>query len=112
MRKLLAVLAAALMIAGPAAAAGQGNGSPMDGIGDHPALYGLCTAYFSGQGGENGNKNSAPPFAALEDAADQAGDDNGEASPEEVASFCDGVRPSNGQGKGKQNDSRAPNPQP
>lgn len=111
MRKFLAVIATALMIAGPAAAAGQGNGSPLDGgLADHPAMYGLCTAYFSGQGGEHGQKNSAPPFAALEEAADD-GDEN--TTPEQdVAEFCDGVRPSNGQGQGKQDDSRAKNPQP
>jgi hypothetical protein len=107
MRNLLAVLAAALMIAGPAAALG---GPPQDDIANHPALYGLCTAYFSGNGGENGNKNSAPPFAALEAAADAAGDEDGEATSDEVADFCDGVRPSNGTGNGKQDDSKAPNP--
>jgi len=108
-RKILAGLVAALMIAAPASAVG---GPPMDDIANHPALYGLCRAYFSGNGGENGNKNSATPFAALEAAADAAGDDNGEATQEEVADFCDGVRPSNGQGNGKQDDSRAPNPGP
>ena len=49
MRKLLAVMAIGLMIGGPAAAAG--NGSPMEegNLAGHPALYGLCRAYFTGQ---------------------------------------------------------------
>lgn len=102
MRKLLAVFIVALAIAGPAAAQGpKGNPTDPTAIGNHPALYGLCTAYFSGQGGEKGNKNSAPPFAALE----QAAKDNDQS----VEEFCDGVTPSNGTGKGSDN-SKAPNP--
>ena len=107
MRKILAVLGVSLAIAGPAAAAG--NGSPMDDMANHPALYGLCTAYFSGQGGEHGNKNSAPPFAALEAAADDAGSDDDETTQDEMIDFCQDVRPSNGQGGGSGN-SKAPRP--
>lgn len=101
MRKLAAALFAALMIAVPATAQ-NGNGRPTaENLSEHPALYGLCTAYFSGQGGEKGNKNNAPPFQALQDAA--------EAEEQSVEDFCRGVRPSNGKGQGSGN-SNAPDP--
>ena len=108
MRKVIAVLAVAMMIGGPAAAAGNGRPTS-ENLAGHPALYGLCTAYFSGQGGEHGNKNSAPPFAALQEAADNAGDDDGTTTADEMQSFCENVRPSNGQGGGSGN-SKAPKP--
>jgi hypothetical protein len=104
MRKLLAVMAVGLLIGGPAAAAGNGRPTS-ENLAEHPALYGLCTAYFSGQGGEHGNKNSAPPFVALQEAADD-GDSN---TSDDVEQFCSGVRPSNGQGGGSGN-SNAPDP--
>ena len=103
MRKLFAAMGAALMLAVPAAA-----NPPTDpaNIGSHPALYGLCTAYFSGQGGEHGKKNDAPPFAALEAAAAADPDGDGDATVED---FCTGVRPSNGRGGGS-GKSNAPDP--
>lgn len=99
MRKVLITVAALAMAFGGANAAiadpGNGNGAPFgpDGINEaHPAWYGLCTAYYNG----NGEKNGAP-FQALA----EHGDD-----------FCEGLRPSNGQGQGKQDDSAAESPGP
>lgn len=83
------------------------NPTDPDAIGGHPALYGLCTAYFANGG--NGKSRNAPPFAALEAAADAAGDDDGDATPEEMQAFCEGVRPGNGHGQGGGN-SNAPSP--
>lgn len=99
MRKLtmiVAVLLGAMLLMGS-----HGGGSPMDGMDNHPAKYGLCTAYFNGEGGENGNKNNAPPFAALEDAADD--------NDQSVEEYCSGTRPGNGHGNGGDN-SNAPDP--
>lgn len=107
MRKRLLAVAAAV---GLALTAGMGtamadhagtNPTDPDAIGNHPARYGLCTAYFANDG--NGNSHDAPPFAALQEAA--------EANDQSVAEFCDGVRPGNGHGNGGEN-SRAPNPSP
>ncbi len=103
MRKLtmiLAVLLGAMLLMGS-----HGGGSPMDGMDNHPAKYGLCTAYFNGQGGENGNKNNAPPFAALEEAAD----DGDEETDDDVAEYCSGTQPGNGHGNGGDNNN-APDP--
>lgn len=97
MRKLVmivAVLLGALLLMGS-----HGGGSPMDGMDDHPAKYGLCTAYFAGEGGDNGNRNDAPPFQALEEAA---GD-------ESVEEYCEGTQPGNGHGEGGDNNN-APDP--
>lgn len=104
---ILAVLAMSLLVMGAIPtddnSDDNGNGPPnADNLGDHPAKYGLCTAYFAGRGGENGNKHDAPPFQALEDAADD--------NDESVEEFCEGTRPSNGQGNGNQDDSSAPDP--
>jgi hypothetical protein len=90
-----------LMTAGMGAAhadhAGTNPTDP-DAIGNHPALYGLCTAYFANGG--NGNSHNAPPFAALA----QAAEDNDQS----VEEFCSGVRPGNGHGNG--GGSNAPDP--
>lgn len=100
-KMLVAVATAGLLLGGVnVAVANNGNGAPFgpDGINEgHPAWYGLCTAYYSG----NGDKQGAP-FQALEDHFD--GDEDA------IADFCRGIRPSNGQGKGKQDDSSAPSP--
>jgi hypothetical protein len=64
-----------------------------------PAKYGLCTAYFSGQGGEHGNRNDAPPFQALAQAAED--------QDQSVADFCRGTRPGN---RGDADRSSAPDP--
>ena len=98
MRKFLAVLVLAVMVAGPAAADRSGGVTDPANLDSHPGTYGLCNAYFRGQGGEHGNKNNAAPFAALAEAADD-GDD--ETSPaEDIAAFCADRTPSNGQGGG------------
>lgn len=93
MRKtIIAIGIATLLATGGVAAADHAGTNPTDpgAIGGHPSLYGLCRAYQSGNGGDNGRKNEAPPFAALEEAA---GDDS-------VADFCEGVTPGNGHGNG------------
>lgn len=54
---------------------------------------GLCTAYFSGSENGQEHKRKAGPFQALEAAADAAGDGDGEATVEEVVSFCDSTAP-------------------
>lgn len=105
MRKAItAGLTALLLAGGGSALAGHAGTNPTDpgAIGDHPALYGLCTAWHANENGrENGKAGSAPPFAALA----QAAEDNGET----VSELCDGVRPGNGHGRGGDN-SNAPNP--
>lgn len=50
-----------------------------------PAKFGLCTAYFAGQGGTNGNKDNSTAFLSLEAAAGAAG--------QGVADFCAGAVP-------------------
>jgi hypothetical protein len=108
MRKVLITLAVAAMALGGANAAiadpGNGNGAPFgpDGINEsHPAWYGLCTAYYNNS--DQGKQNGAP-FQALEAHFD--GDQDA------IADFCSGLRPSNGKGQGKQDDSSAPAPGP
>lgn len=106
MRKIITIAAVALMVlgGGGAAFANNGNGAPF-GPGsinpDHPAWYGLCTAYYNNS--DQGKQNGAP-FQALEAHFD------GDAKA--ISDFCSNLRPSNGQGKGKQDDSSAPAPGP
>jgi hypothetical protein len=59
----------------------QGQGPDVNG----PAKYGLCNAYASGQGGQNGNKNNAVPFQNLQRAATGAG--------QTIEEFCAGATP-------------------
>ncbi len=106
MRKLIAAAAAVLMLASGLgiASANNGNGPPFNGDGinpDHPAWYGLCTAWFnnSDQGKQNGR-----PFQALSDHFDDDED--------AITDFCSRLRPSNGQGQGRQDASNAPAPGP
>jgi hypothetical protein len=47
--------------------------------------YGLCKAYFAGSDNGQDQKRSAPPFAALEEAAG--------GTEEDVAEFCESVTP-------------------
>jgi hypothetical protein len=98
MRKFLAVLVLAVMVAGPAAADRSGGVTDPANLETHPGTYGLCNAYFRGEGGEHGNKNNAAPFAALAQAADDGDEDTSPA--EDIAAFCEGRTPSNGQGGG------------
>lgn len=105
MRKILVTAAALGMLATGAVGTAHANNSPTDpsNIGEHPALYGLCTAYFANGG--NGNSHNAPPFLALAEAAD----DGDASTTDDVERFCEAVRPSNGQGGGSGN-SNAPSP--
>jgi hypothetical protein len=98
MRKFLAVLVLAVMVAGPAAADRRGGVTDPANLDTHPGTYGLCNAYFRGEGGEHGNKNNAAPFAALAEAADDGDDKTSPA--EDIAAFCAGREPSNGQAGG------------
>ncbi len=50
-----------------------------------PAKFGLCQAFSSGQGGQNGNKDNAVPFQNLQKAATAAG--------QTVDQFCAGATP-------------------
>ena len=102
MRKVIvAGLAAALLSGGAGVAQGANNSvTNPDNLADHPALYGLCTAWAHNDNGRaNGNAENAGPFAALQAAA--------EGENQTVEEFCAGVRPSNGQGGGSGN-SKAP----
>lgn len=108
MRKKIAI--AMLAVMGVSGGAALADRPTSDNLAEHPALYGLCTAWFANENGrENGNAENAPPFQALQDAADEAGDGDGTATDEEMQDFCEGVRPSNGRGNGSGN-SNAPDP--
>lgn len=67
-KKLLAVLAASAMLTGGTAALAVADPGPHHGNND----YGLCTAWANNENGrENGNAGEAPPFQALQDAAEE-----------------------------------------
>ena len=56
---------------------GNGNGGPPGPFG--PNNFGLCTAWEANENGRaNGRADEAPPFRALQDAADAAGQTVGE----------------------------------
>lgn len=90
MKKMLATAGAAAMLlglfgAGAADAAPGPNGNNN---------RGLCTAYFNGSEQGRENKRQAPPFEALEEAAeDKAGQPGGTGSTGEqaVREFCAGM---------------------
>lgn len=98
---IVAGLTAALLAGGAGVAQGANNSvTNPENLAAHPALYGLCTAWaHNGNGREHGNAENAPPFAALQAAA--------QAAEQDVEAFCAGVRPSNGKGGGSGN-SQAP----
>lgn len=54
--------------------------------------YGLCQAYFSGSSTGQANKHSAPPFAALEAAANAA-DPSASSTQDAVAQYCSSATP-------------------
>jgi len=54
--------------------------------------YGLCQAYSSGSANGQAHKHSAPPFAALEDAANAAYP-NASSTADAVAQYCNSVTP-------------------
>jgi hypothetical protein len=99
-RTILSLVLAGGVLAGQAAMA---TGPSATG----PAKYGLCMAYFSGQGGENGRKNDAPPFKNLAEAAGVASGDTQDQANQKIADFCDDARPGNGSEDGH---SKAPAP--
>jgi hypothetical protein len=107
MRKVLITVAVAAMALGGANAAiadpGNGNGAPF-GPGsinpDHPAWYGLCTAYYNNS--DQGKQNGAP-FQALEDHDWDNSDYDG------IDDFCSSMRPGN---RGDDDKSSAPTPGP
>lgn len=83
MKRLVIGGTLAAIVAGGAGAAlaapGPGNGNN---------TFGLCTAWFSGSQTGQDHKHSAPPFAALQAAAD--------AAHQSVADYCaaNGTQPS------------------
>lgn len=86
MKRLIIGGGAAALIAGGAGvsfAAGPGPGHGNN-------TFGLCTAYFSGSQTGQDHKHGAPPFAALEAAAN--------AADQSVADYCaaNGQHPGNG----------------
>lgn len=86
MRKLFAAGAmAALMTTGGIGLA-QAKGPDPTG----PAKYGLCNAYSHNS---DQAKQHGQAFQNLEQAADQAGNQDGTGTPDEVASFCSGATP-------------------
>ena len=109
-RALVVAVAAASMLlggAGIATANGHGGGPPF-GPGsinpDHPAWYGLCTAYYNNS--DEGKQNGAP-FQALEEHFDE--NDDGELSDAErqaLDDFCGSRTP------GNSGNSNAPAPGP
>jgi hypothetical protein len=96
-RKVLATLAAGALAFG-AMGMGPGNSGNAGGPGGPgpfgPNNFGLCTAYQANENGrDNGNAGNAPPFAALEEAA--------EAADQTVEEWCgeNGQHPGNGNGR-------------
>ena len=85
-KRLATVLAAALVMSAGVAGLAQADPRP-----NGSNNRGLCTAYYNGSPIGQQHKRKAGPFVALEQAADQAGDENGTASADEVADFCDGL---------------------
>jgi hypothetical protein len=55
--------------------------------------FGLCTAYSSGSATGQAHKHNAPPFVALAQAADQAGNNDGTATADEIQSYCNQFGP-------------------
>ncbi len=108
MKKLLAALAAALMMLGMFGVVSASADPDPDG----PAKKGLCTAYFNGQKNGHDKHGDPGPFQGLEDAAANAdgvdNDEDGETDEgdetiddgtaegdleqaEAVFAFCDGL---------------------
>lgn len=92
--KFVAVAAASAFMAGGVSTAAVALGEP--GPNGHNT-FGLCTAYFAGSEQGQKQKRKAPPFAALEAAA--------EAEEQTVEEYCEanGTHPGNGGGQGKGN---------
>lgn len=54
--------------------------------------YGLCQAYSAGSATGQANKHNAPPFVALEDAANAAYP-NASSTADAVSQYCSSVTP-------------------
>jgi hypothetical protein len=87
-KRLVISSTVAALIAGGAGFAFAGQPGP-NGHNNH----GLCTAYFAGSENGQQHKHQANPFVQLEKDADDAGNQDGTASPEEVASYCTDATP-------------------
>ena len=86
---LIATALAALVTAGAGMGISQAKGG---GNGQGNSDHGLCTAYFNGQKNGWAKNGTPPPFQNLETRADQsAGNNDGTATTQEVADFCDGM---------------------
>ena len=94
-RVILSTTVAALIAGGAGGAFAAGNGSGPGPNGSN--TFGLCTAYFSGSATGQAQKHSAPPFAALEDAANKAYP-NASSTQDAVTQYCaaNGQHPGNG----------------
>lgn len=99
-KKTIAVVATALMGAGAAVGAVSAQPGP-----NGPNNFGLCTAYFAGSDQGRQQKRKAPPFQALEAAAEEAWDGDEDATMDEkVAEWCRNNAPhpsNNGNGNGR-----------
>jgi hypothetical protein len=105
-----------LVIGGAIAALIAGGAGMSFAAGDGPGPndnnnHGLCTAYFAGSENGQSHKHQAPPFVALEQAADEAGDGDGTATPEEVVDYCAPFLTGNGNGNGNNGNPKADRPQ-
>ena len=87
MKRLVISSTIAALVAGGAGFAFAGQPGP-NGHND----YGLCTAYCAGSANGQAQKHSAPPFAALEDAA-TAAYPNASSTQDAVAQYCQNVTP-------------------
>jgi hypothetical protein len=96
-RKVLATLAAGALAFGAMgfSPGNSGNAGGPGGPGPFgPNNFGLCTAWAANENGrENGRAGDAPPFAALQEAADEA--------DQSVEDWCaeNGQHPGNGNGR-------------
>lgn len=86
LRTLMAPVAAAVLLAGGAGIASADPGP------NGNNNFGLCTAYFAGSDNGREHKRKAPPFQALEEAA--------EASDQTVEEWCAENAPHPGGGNG------------
>lgn len=103
MKRTLVSAAVLALLAGGAGVATAGPGP--NGNNNH----GLCTAYFAGSETGQENKRKAPPFKALEEAADQAdtGNQDGASTEDEVMAFCEAFLGGNGNGNGNNGNPKA-----
>jgi len=88
-KKILATLGAALMMMGLFGVAAEAAPGP-----NGNNNKGLCTAYFNGSEQGRANKRNAPPFVALQEAAEEkAAQEGGTGSTGEqaVREFCAGM---------------------